>query len=155
MAGRSWKELRGGMAFGLSITNTTSAELGGVRVVLNDEYRCGLEALMEYGGGFAGTVPHGRSTLRPNESMRFEVNHDTSNGRVMRNASQQPLPDDLKLASVTLEAGGSSGRFIRAVHSGGGSDPGSEPLATMPSAGTARGQAPSSPQVASLGPNVR
>lgn len=119
MAGRSWKELRGGMAFGLSITNTTSAELGGVRVVLNDEYRCGLEALMEYGGGFAGTVPHGRSTLRPNESMRFEVNHDTSNGRVMRNASQQPLPDDLKLASVTLEAGGSSGRFIRAVHSGG------------------------------------
>ena len=115
MAGRSWKEVSGGMAFGLSITNTTSAELSGVRVVLNDEYRCGLEALMEYGGGFAGTVPHGRSTLRPNESMRFEVNHDTSNGRVMRNASQQPLPDDLKLASVTLEAGGSSGRFIRAV----------------------------------------
>ena len=109
----SWEELGGRAAFELSITNTTSAGVSDLQVILNDEYRCELAALSVSGGFFAGSAPLGRSTLRPNETLQFQVSHDTTNGSIVRNAAQQPLPDDLVLSSVGLEAAGPSGRWVR------------------------------------------
>ena len=113
VTGRSWKELNGSVAFEFSINNTTSAEVRDVEVILNDEYRCGLEELAVYEGFSAGAPPHGRSTLRPNETLEFKSSHDVPNGWIMRNAAQQPLPNHLELSSVGLEAAGSSGRWVR------------------------------------------
>ena len=113
VTGSSSPDLWGHLAHHLVITNGAEEDLTEANLIFNDEFRCGLKKLLVHRGVWEGTAPFGRSALRPGESVEFVFSHDISNRSMMENAEGECLPGEAELTSVTIEAEGQVGRWVR------------------------------------------
>lgn len=104
-------ELNGDQRVVIAIRNGGDADLTGVHLVVNDEFRAPIGALRV--ATRFGTEPLGRSTIRPAERLEFIFSHDISNGWTLRDAAGQPWRRRSAPKSLGLESDAGVGRWTR------------------------------------------
>ena len=104
-------ELNGDQRVVIAIRNGGDADLTGVHLVVNDEFRAPIGALRV--ATRFGTEPLGRSTIRPAERLEFIFSHDISNGWTLRDAAGQPWRRRSAPESLGPESDAGAGRWTR------------------------------------------